>query len=437
MNYELTCPECGAKITVDETKYNDLLSQVRNREFENELNARAEAIRKEQESQLQLLESDWQRQISEMESKYQAKASEDRFAREKEVSELKMRLASAGKEAEAEKQAAMAAQAGTIAKLQAELTAERGRTELMKTNALLEAEKASAEKEKQIRDRYEEALRDKERELAFAQDELARYKEMKMKMSTKMIGESLEQHCYNEYNAHLRPVIPGAYFEKDNEVSETGSKGDFIFREDRDGSEVISIMFEMKNEADTTDEKSRHTNESFLKELDKDRREKKCEYAVLVSLLEGENEYYNQGIVDFSYRYPKMYVIRPQFLVPLITMLRNMAYNAFDAKLKLAEYKSQNVDVTKFEDKLSAFKDKFSNRVKLADERFQDAIKAIDKSIAEMTKTKEQLLLSLSHMDTAGNQLDDLTISRLTYGNPTMKKLFAEAAAGAGKEARE
>ena len=433
MTYELTCPECGTKFTVDETKYAEILRQVKTKEFNEELKNREEAIRKEQEAQLAMLDSDWQKQLSEMRASYEAKQKEAAFTREKEVSELKMRLENAGKEAEASRQAAVAVQAGTIAKLEAELAAEKNKTELMKANVLLEAEKASAEKEKQLRSEYDETIREKDKEIAYAQDELARYKEMKLKMSTKMIGESLEQHCYNEYNTHLRPVIPHAYFEKDNEISETGSKGDFIFREEKDGAEVISIMFEMKNEADTTDDKARHTNESFLKELDKDRREKKCEYAVLVSLLEGDNEYYNQGIVDMSYKYPKMYVIRPQFLVPLITMLRNMALNAFQSKKELAEYKNANIDVTKFEDKLNTFKDKFSNRVKLADERFQDAIKAIDKSIAEMTKTKEQLLLSLSHMDTAGNQLDDLTISRLTYGNPTMKKLFAEAAAEAGK----
>ena len=263
-----------------------------------------------------------------------------------------------------------------------------------------------------------------EQQLKFKDEEIERYKDFKAKQSTKMIGESLEVFCKNEFDK-MRPVgFQNATFEKDNKISESGSKGDFIFRETEEGVEFISIMFEMKNEMDTT--ATKHKNEDFFKELDKDRREKKCEYAVLVTLLEPENDLYNNGIVDVSYKYEKMYVVRPQFFIPIITLLRNAARNSLKYRKELAVVQNQNIDITNFEEKLNGFKEKFDRDCRLADKNFEDAINDIDKTIKNLEKIKKELQLTVSHLKLADNKLQDITIKKLVRGNPTMAAKFAE-----------
>lgn len=267
-----------------------------------------------------------------------------------------------------------------------------------------------------MKETYEEKLKDREEQIAY-------YRDFKAKQSTKMIGESLEVHCSNEFNK-LRPLFSNAYFEKDNDAR-SGSKGDFIYRDyDDEGMEFVSVMFEMKNEADMT--ATKHKNEDFFKELDKDRREKKCEYAVLVSLLEIDNDYYNEGIVDVSHKYEKMYVIRPQFFIPLITLIRGMAMNSLKYKKELLMIQNQNIDISHFEDNLNTFKEGFARNYRLASDKFKKAIDEIDKTIDHLQKTKEALLSSENNLRLANNKADDLTIQRLTKGNETMKKLFSE-----------
>jgi hypothetical protein len=280
---------------------------------------------------------------------------------------------------------------------------------------------------KAIKEEYEAKLR-------LAQEQVDYYKDMKIKMSTKMVGESLESHCSTIFNGTMRPMFPNAYFEKDNDAS-GGSKGDFIFRDYEDGMEYVSIMFEMKNEMEDTAHK--HRNEDFFKKLDADRTAKKCEYAVLVSLLEPENELYNNGIVDVSYRYPKMYVIRPQFFMPLITLLVNASKKSIDYQRELAIARSQSVDVTNFEAKLVEFKEKFGNNYRLASEKFRKAIDEIDKSIAALQKTKDALLSSENNLRLANDKAEALTIKKLTYKNPTMKAKFEEARAASGADEQE
>ena len=272
-------------------------------------------------------------------------------------------------------------------------------------------------KEKSICEKHADEIKRRE-------DEIAYYKDFKARQSTKMIGESLEQHCETEFNKLRATAFQNAYFEKDNDIK-TGSKGDFIYREfSDDGVEFISIMFEMKNEMDTT--ATKHKNEDFFKELDKDRKEKNCEYAVLVTMLEADNEYYNSGIVDVSYKYPKMYVVRPQFFIPIITVLRNAALNSLQYRHELELVRNQNIDITHFEDDINDFKDKFSRNFRLASEKFQKAIDEIDKTIDHLQKTKEALLSSENNLRLANNKAEDLTIKRLTKGNPTMAEKFAE-----------
>ena len=267
------------------------------------------------------------------------------------------------------------------------------------------------------KDKYESALRLKD-------EQIAQYKDLKARLSTKMVGETLEQHCENEFNKLRATAFRNAYFEKDNDAR-TGSKGDFIYCEnDDEGNEIISIMFEMKNENETT--ATKHKNEDFFKELDKDRREKKCEYAVLVTLLEADNEYYNTGIVDVSHRYPKMYVIRPQFFIPMITILRNAALNSMDYKRELAMIRNQNIDITHFEENMENFKTAFARNYELASRRFKTAIEEIDKTIAHLQKTKDALMSSENNLRLANSKAEDLTIKKLTKGNPTMQAKFAE-----------
>lgn len=278
--------------------------------------------------------------------------------------------------------------------------------------------------EKTLNERYLEKIQDKDGIIKYKDEEIARIKDMKQKLSTKMLGETLEQHCETEFNRLRATAFQKAYFEKDND-SKSGSKGDYIYREsDENGNEIISIMFEMKNEGDETVTKKR--NEDFLRELDKDRNEKKCEYAVLVSLLETESEYYNSGIVDVSHKYPKMYIIRPQFFIPIITLLRNAALNSMKYKSELAMVRAQNVDVTHFEDQLNDFRDSFGRNYRLASDKFKTAIESIDKAIEQLNKTKENLLRSEDNLRIANNKAEDLTIKKLTRENPTMMEKFNE-----------
>lgn len=294
------------------------------------------------------------------------------------------------------------------------------------TSDLANKDDAIALKEKTLKDSYETQLKLKD-------DEIERIKDFKAKQSTKMIGEDLEQYCANEFNKVRAGMFPTAYFEKDNKVSaETGSKGDFIFRDSKDGQEYISIMFEMKNEAEGTAVK--HTNEHFFKELDKDRTEKKCEYAVLVSMLEADNDLYNQGIVDVSYRYPKMYVIRPQFFIPMITLLKNAAEKSVDYKMELERVRSENLDISHFEENMNAFKDSFGRNYRIASDKFKKAIEEIDKTIDHLQKTKDALISSENNLRIANNKAEDLTIKKLTYNNPTMKAKFKEASENKTKQ---
>ena len=377
---ELKCPHCGNVFTVDESDYVALLGQVRNAEFETELS----------------------RRIHELEQNQQAKLT----------AQLQME------------------------KVQNQLQQQQLQAQLQQLqNQLQNAEQQKELAVAQVRQKATESYMKKEQELAeaktkwteqlkAAQEQVAYYKDLKQRMSTKMVGETLEIHCSTLFNQLLRPLMPNAYFEKDNEVVE-GTKGDFVFRDkSEDGVEYISIMFEMKNENDET--ATKHKNEDFLAKLDADRRKKGCEYAVLVSMLEPDSELYNGGIVDMSHRFEKMYVIRPQFFIPLITLLCQTSKKSLDAKRELALVKAQQVDVTNFEEKLMAFKDGFTRNVRLANERFSDAIDEIDKTIAHLTKVRENLIKSGDNLSTADKKLQDVTIKRLTNGNPTMKAKFEE-----------
>lgn len=377
---ELKCPKCGNVFTVDESDYAALLGQVKNAEFERELT----------------------RRVQEMEQTQKVREQAEAVRRK------------------AEEQAA-------LNQLQMQLQALQAQVQ--------QAEQAKQLAVAQVRQQATEAYMKKEQELAqvktqmdarlkAAQDQIAYYKDMKLRMSTKMVGESLEIHCSTLFNQLLRPLMPYAYFEKDNEVVE-GTKGDFVFRDkSEDGVEYISIMFEMKNENDET--ATKHKNEDFLAKLDADRKKKNCEYAVLVSMLEPDSELYNGGIVDMSHRFEKMYVIRPSFFIPLITLLCQTSKKSLDAKRELALVKAQQVDVTNFEEKLTTFKDAFGRNVRLANERFSDAIDEIDKTIAHLQKVRENLVKSGDNLNLADKKLQEVTIKRLTAGNPTMKAKFDE-----------
>lgn len=396
---ELKCPHCGKSFTVDESDYSNIVKQIRDHEFNEELSNIKKHLEQEKESAIKLAvnenKNELEKRIAELEGDLKAAEANKKIAvnealeeKKTEINELKNKLSQLKTQSEL--------------KLQAELNKEKE-----EYKAIFDDYKASTEQK----------LKEKDSELDY-------YKNLKLNMSTKMVGESLERHCEDDYNMHLRSVLPEAYFEKDNEISETGSKGDFIFREKKDDVELLSIMFEMKNEMDTTENK--HKNEYFFKELDKDRKEKKCEYAVLVSMLEADSEYYNQGIVDVSHKYEKMYVIRPQFLCPLITLLRNAALNAHSYKTELADVRAQNIDVSNFEDELEKFKLAFGKNCEQTSKRFKDAIDQIDKSIKDLEKVKEALTMSEKHMIAADNKLEDLTIKKLTKNSPVMRAAFEE-----------
>lgn len=395
---ELKCPKCGSMFTVDEADYASIVSQVKNTEFEEELKRRLADAMGRQDAEQKVKDAaareDFSRRLGDKEKVI--------FVKDQEIVRLKASLEGIEEKTRLEIERAVAAKNLEIAELKSKSTLAESQAELQKTA---------------IRDEYEAKLK-------LAQEQVDYYKDMKIKMSTKMVGETLEAHCSTIFNAQMRPMFPNAYFEKDNDAS-GGSKGDFIFRDHEDGIEYISIMFEMKNEMDET--ATKHKNEDFFKKLDADRKAKGCEYAVLVSLLEPDSELYNSGIVDVSYRYPKMYVIRPQFFMPIITLLVNASKKSLEYKKELAIAKSQSLDITNFENKLLEFKDKFGRNYRLASEKFHTAIEQIDKSIAALQKTKEALLGSENNLRLAHEKAEDLTIKKLTHKNPTMKALFDEA----------
>ena len=399
---EIRCPRCGEVFQVDETGYAAIVKQVRDKEFEKEILSREKALLNEKQTAVEMAVT-------------RTEAEKDRI-----IAQLRAQLE---KEA-AEKQM-------EIIRLKNEIQLAKSNTELLIKDAVQEKDTAIMElknkiqldnsqwelKEKSINQQHADEIRRKEEEITY-------YKDFKARQSTKMVGESLEQHCETEFNKLRATAFPNAYFEKDNDVK-TGTKGDYIYREkSEDGVEFISIMFEMKNEMDTT--ATKHKNEDFFKKLDKDRTEKGCEYAVLVSMLESDNEYYNTGIVDVSYRYPKMYVVRPQFFIPIITLLRNAARGSLKYRRELELVKNQNIDITHFEEDMNDFKEKFSRNFRLASDKFRTAIDEIDKTIDHLQKTKAALLSSENNLRLANNKAEDLTIKRLTRNNPTMAAKFAE-----------
>ena len=442
---ELKCPQCGNVFKVDEADYASIVSQVKNSEFEAEVCKRLDELKAQQTAQQQVKEAknreEFNQQILKKEQEVQAKEQElailkDKLAGIEDKKKLEITQAVSDKDLEIarlksaiELQKAEQVQAVMMAKEKmrddltkkdkdmAELRSAKD-MEIAELRNLATLSKSQSELEKNaIRDEYEAKLK-------LAQEQVDYYKDMKIKMSTKMIGETLEAHCSNVFNGQMRPMFPNAYFEKDNDAS-GGTKGDFIFRDYEDGTEYVSIMFEMKNEMDTT--ATKHKNEDFFKKLDDDRKAKGCEYAVLVSLLEPENELYNNGIVDVSYKYPRMYVIRPQFFMPIITLLVNASKKSLEYKKELAIAKNQSLDITNFEERLMEFKEKFGKNYELASRRFREAIKEIDKSIDALNKTKEALLSSENNLRLANDKADELTIRKLTNKNPTMKALFDEA----------
>ena len=409
---EIKCPNCGTVFKIDEKQYDSIVKQVRDSEFKNEIATRQEQYEKNKNQAIKLAENELEKKLSTMlkEKDLEITKLNEELKSKKQledslVENTKIKTANEYKE--------------EIAKLNIkikELENEKDKNISSLKSQLELDSKEYALKEKNIKDVYENKLKDKDEMIAY-------YKDMKARQSTKMIGESLEVHCNNEFNT-LRPLFPNAYFEKDNDAR-TGSKGDFIFRDyDDEKTEIVSIMFEMKNEADMT--ATKHKNEDFFKELDKDRKEKKCEYAVLVSLLEIDNDYYNTGIVDVSYRYPKMYVIRPQFFIPLITLIRGAALNALEYKKEMLVLQNQNIDISHFEENMNAFKSGFAKNYRIASEKFSKAIEEIDKTIDHLQKTKDALISSDRNLRLANNKAEELTIKRLTRNSPTMAKLFAE-----------
>lgn len=387
---EIKCPKCGTMFKINETDYENITKQIRDKEFEKELNRIHEEHKKDLEREIKLAEISTEKQLKEILNQ-----------KELEIQNLKNEIELNKKEKDIEinkeKQ-----------QLEKEIQELNNKLELSKNEYII--------KEKNIKETYEEKIKTKDEQIEY-------YKDFKARQSTKMIGESLEQHCNNEFNK-LRPLFKNSYFEKDNDIK-TGSKGDFIFRDfDDEGIEIVSIMFEMKNEADET--QTKHKNEDFLKELDKDRKEKKCEYAVLVSLLEIDNDYYNNGIVDMSHKYEKMYVIRPQFFIPLITLIQSLSNKSLQYKKELEIQKNQNIDISHFEENINNFKESFGRNYRLASEKFKKAIDEIDKTIDHLQKTKEALLSSENNLRLANNKAEDLTIKKLTNNNETMKKMFED-----------
>lgn len=458
--HDIICPHCNKAFKIDEAGYADILKQVRDKDFEHQLHERLALAEQEKQNAIALTKAQATRELEKaaaaqeaeihsLKAKIDAAAisqqlavsqalnavEKERDAVANELDRLKQQMQAAAQLAEArvlneaqkvaalkdaELQALNAKLAAAdltqkLALTQANSAAEQERTALKNNLQRLELEKSIAEQA--LKEKYEMQLKDRD-------EHIERLKDLKAKLSTKMVGETLEQHCETEFNRIRATAFPRAYFEKDNDAR-SGSKGDYIFRDtDEAGTEIVSIMFEMKNENDTTATKKR--NEDFLKELDKDRNEKGCEYAVLVSLLEPESELYNSGIIDVSHRHPKMYVIRPQFFIPIITLLRNAAGNALKFKTELAQVKAQNIDIANFESALDEFKSGFARNYELASKKFKTAIDEIDKTIDHLQKTKEALLGSENNLRLANNKADDLTVKKLTKGNPTMAAKFAQ-----------
>lgn len=437
---EIKCPHCGEMFTIDEAGFAAILKQVRDAEFDKEVRRHEQLMASEKQQAVQLAVAEAlakaqgdaaqkEARIAELEARLQAeqreRESQQRLAhaereraladaaaaKDARIVELEQRVEAQGRAFEAEKKLAVE---------QARSALERERDALAAQVALKDAEKSRCESA--LKEQLAIELKAKDDIIAYKDGEIERYKDMKARLSTKMVGESLEQHCETEFNKIRAAAFPRAYFEKDNDASE-GSKGDFIFREcDEEGNEIVSIMFEMKNESD--DSSHRHKNEDFFKKLDADRRKKGCEYAVLVTLLEPESELYNQGIVDVSYRFEKMYAIRPQFFLPMISILRNAALNSMAYKAELAVVRNQNIDITNFEEQMETFKSGFARNYDLASRKFQTAIDEIDKTILHLQKTKDALVSSENNLRLANNKAQDLTIKRLTRNNPTMKAAF-------------
>jgi hypothetical protein len=429
---ELTCPKCGSIFTVDEADYASIVNQVKNAEFKEEVEHRLSELHQqaiaEQKAEVLKAEQKLQNELSSQKLQLSKK--------EAEIATLNEKLNGIAQSTQLEYKVELEQKEKVILELKSQIernddklkiaiSEEQGKaqqdlhskdTEISELKSQISSQKNEATiRETNLKDGYELQLKQKQEMVDY-------YKDLKTKMSTKMVGETLEIHCNTEFN-RIRPMFPNAYFEKDNDAS-CGSKGDFIFRDSEEGTEYLSIMFEMKNEMDET--ATKHKNEDFLKKLDEDRRSKNCEYAVLVSLLEPDSELYNTGIVDMSHRYTKMYIIRPQFFIPLITLLVQTSKKSLEYKKALMEAQSQSVDITNFESQLNDFKDKFSNNYRLASEKFQTAIAEIDKSIDHLQKIKSALLGSENNLRLANDKADNLTIKRLTRGNPTMKAKFDE-----------
>lgn len=415
---DIVCPNCKKAFKVDEAGFASILKQVRDHQFEEELQSRLDLANKEKESAVQLAVANTRnaiqeqlaqkdRELVELKSKAELYYTEKLTQKDTEISQLKSRI----ENVDVEKELAVTLAVQKVEKEKDTLA-----------NALATKDLEKENLENSLKNQFNTELQSKEAIIKYKDEEIARVKEMKQKLSTKMLGETLEQHCEVEFNKLRATAFQKVYFEKDND-SKSGSKGDFIYREnDEAGNEILSIMFEMKNEGDETATKKK--NDDFLKELDKDRTEKKCEYAILVSLLETDNEYYNTGIVDVSYKYSKMYVVRPQFFIPIITLLRNAAMTSLQYKTELALVKSQNIDITNFEEKMNTFKEGFARNYDLASRKFKDAIDGIDKTIKELEKTKAALLSSENNLRLANEKTEDLTIKKLTHNNPTMRAMF-------------
>ncbi len=420
---EIKCPKCGTVFTIDENDYESIVKQIRDKEFFEEIKNREAVYFKEKESAIKLAEAN-------LEKLYQEDINKKNIEITNLKNELKIKEDKTKNILEKEYTEELNKKELEITNLKNQIKLGETEKELAINKAITEKDKVIDDlnnkinlnqseyllKEKNLKEGYEEKIKNKDEQIAY-------YKDFKARQSTKMIGESLEQHCNTEFN-RLRPLFKNAYFEKDNDAR-TGSKGDFIYRDfDDDGVEIVSVMFEMKNEADAT--ASKHKNEDFFKELDKDRKEKNCEYAVLVSLLEIDNEYYNSGIVDVSYKYEKMYVIRPQFFIPLITLIRGMAIKSLKYKKELEVVRNQNLDISDFEENMNKFKDSFGRNYRIASEKFKKAIEEIDKTIDHLQKTKDALISSENNLRLANNKAEDLTIKKLTHNNETMTKLFEE-----------
>ena len=409
---EIKCPHCKTVFQIDEQSYNSIAKQVRDEEFRKDLQEREKQFNSEKDTALEIQEANLERKYEKVSQTLKDEYTKKLNDQQAKINELTSKLENINND-----------HANAIklqeTKYQLELQEEKSKNiqELEKVTTKLETSKSEyLIKETSLKATYEEKLKAKDEQIAY-------YKDFKARQSTKMVGESLEVHCNTEFNK-LRPLFKNAYFEKDNDAK-TGSKGDFIFRDyDDEGTEITSIMFEMKNEADMT--ASKHKNEDFFKELDKDRHEKNCEYAVLVSLLEIDNDYYNTGIVDVSYRYPKMYVIRPQFFIPLITLIRSMGLNALDYKKELEIVQNQNIDISNFEDSLNKFKNDFGRNYALASKKFTTAIEEIDKTIDHLQKTKEALLSSDKNLRIANDKIDNITIKKLTNNSKSIRDMFTK-----------